>query len=369
MRIESIEITNFRALQKANLKDLPALGVFVGRNGVGKSTLFDVFGFMRDALVGNVRTALQKRGGFKEVVTRGHEKESIGFEFRFRQTPTAAQKQRRSKPPIVTYRLEVANRDGTPVVARELLQYRRGRRGQPWRFLDFENGAGKAIVNEDEYEGKDAQEQREDQQLESPDILAIKGLGQFQKFKAASEFRRLIEGWHVSDFHITEARSTQEAGLAEHLNPSGENAALVAQYLYENHRDTFNSVLEKMKRRVPGVSNVEALETEDGRIVLRFQDGKFKDPFIARYVSDGTIKMFVYLLLLHDPSPHPLLCVEEPENQLYHELLGELVEDVGGGGVDFGAVGLPDLGDVFEHLLEAGAAVAGVGRKVGAAEE
>ena len=66
---------------------------------------------------------------------------------------------------------------------------------------------------------------------------------------------------------------------------------------------------------------------EDGRLVLRFQDGSFKDPFVSRYVSDGTIKMFAYLVLLHDPNPHPLLAVEEPENQLYPELLSELIEE------------------------------------------
>ena len=72
---------------------------------------------------------------------------------------------------------------------------------------------------------------------------------------------------------------------------------------------------------------VEAKPTEDGRLVLRFQDGAFKDPFIARYVSDGTIKMFAYLVLLYDPQPFPLLAVEEPENQLYPELLAELAEE------------------------------------------
>ncbi len=56
--------------------------------------------------------------------------------------------------------------------------------------------------------------------------------------------------------------------------------------------------------------------------LLRFQDGTFKDPFIARYVSDGTIKMVAYLVLLHDPNPHPFLCIEEPENQLSPKLIG-----------------------------------------------
>ena len=72
---------------------------------------------------------------------------------------------------------------------------------------------------------------------------------------------------------------------------------------------------------------VEAAATGDGRLVLLFQDGAFERPFIARHVSDGTIKMFAYLLMLHDPEPHPLLAVEEPENQLYPHVLWELSEE------------------------------------------
>jgi predicted ATPase len=137
----------------------------------------------------------------------------------------------------------------------------------------------------------------------------------------------LIENWHVSDFHISAARTSPDAGVAEHLSSEGENLPLVAQFLYENHRKIFDEILAIMRRRVPGISDVEARQTEDGRIVLRFQDGSFKDPFIARFVSDGTIKMFAYLVLLHDPKPHPLLCVEEPENQLYPNLMEELAEE------------------------------------------
>ena len=142
-----------------------------------------------------------------------------------------------------------------------------------------------------------------------------------------SEFRSLIENWHISDFHIADARPSAEAGYAEHLSTRGDNVALVAQYLYQNHPQQFEKVLRAMRQRVPGVSDVEAKPTEDGRLVLRFQDGSFQDPFIARYVSDGTIKMFAYLVLLYDPHPHQLLAVEEPENQLYPALMRELAEE------------------------------------------
>jgi predicted ATPase len=293
------------------------MSVFVGANGSGKSTLFDVFGFLRDSLVHNVRQALAKRGGFKEVVSRG-QTGPIEFELKFRQKPGS---------PLVTYSLSVGADGTSPIVEREVLKYRRGQYGQPWHFLDFTRGRGSAVTNEEDYAKPEAEMQREEQTLDSPDILAVKGLGQFTRFAAVTDFRKLIEHWHVSDFHIHQARSTQEAGVAEHLSAQGENLALFAQYLFDEHRPIFDAVLEKMAARVPGIERVEPVPTEDGRLVLKFQDGSFKDPFISRYVSDGTIKMFAYLLLLHDPKPHPLLCLEEPENQLYPDLLIELAEE------------------------------------------
>ena len=158
-------------------------------------------------------------------------------------------------------------------------------------------------------------------------MLAIKGLAQFERFPAVVALGELIERWHVSDFHISRARPEQEAGYAEHLSREGENLSLVIEYLHKEHSTVFSEILEKLKTRVPGISRVEAKLTEEGRILLRFQDGAFEAPFLARYVSDGTIKMLAYLTLLYDPEPHPLLCVEEPENQLYPTLLWELAEE------------------------------------------
>ena len=321
MELKSVTIRNFKALQDIHLKEIPNFVVLVGANGTGKSTLFDVFGFLRDALTGNVRQALDARGRFSEVVTRGHEQEPILVELQVG-LPIAG----RSR--LVTYHLEIGVEDGRPVVVHEFLRYKRGRYGAPFYFLDFHKGSGFAIRNEEDFDKPDEELKREEQQLDSPDILAIKGLGQFQRFRAASALRQLLENWHVSDFHISAARGRKEAtGVVEHLSETGENLPRVAQYLYENHPDVFRGILERMQRRVPGISGVEPELTQDGYLILRFRDGTFKTPFLDRYVSDGTIKMFAYLVLLHDPKPHPLLCIEEPENQLYPTLMGELAEE------------------------------------------
>jgi predicted ATPase len=229
---------------------------------------------------------------------------------------------------LVTYLLEIGEREGSPIVKREILRYKRSQYGAPFHFLDFSDGEGYAISNEEDFNKKDEELERDYQKLNAPDILAIKGLGQFDQFKAANAFRRLIEEWHVSDFHISSARGRKEAsGESEHLSESGDNLPRVALYLYEQHRPLFNKILANMIRRVPGVREIQPLLLDDGFLSLRFQDGSFKTPFLDRYVSDGTIKMFAYLVLLHDPKPHPLLCVEEPENQLYPKLMPELAEE------------------------------------------
>lgn len=320
MKIVSIKIKNYRMFKNIHIRDIPPFCVIIGANGTGKSTLFDIFGFLRDALKNNIRQALQIRGGYREIITRGQEQEDIEIEMQFRMKILDTER-------LVTYQIIIGQNKNRPVIKREILRYKRGEHGKPFHFLDFQLGQGYAITNEEDFSKPDKELDREEQQLESNDILAIKGLGQFQRFKAATAFRSLIENWHVSDFHISEARGSKEISYAEHLSPTGDNIATVAQYIYQQYPKIFQQILEKMKQRVPGISSVEAKETEDGRLILRFQDQAFKDPFIDRYVSDGTMKMFAYLILLFDPNPHPLLCVEEPENQLYPTLLKELAEE------------------------------------------
>jgi predicted ATPase len=324
MKIESIRLKNFRALRDVHLRDLPGFCVVVGANGTGKSTLFAVFDFLRNAMASNVNAALAKLGGsrgFHEVRSRGAEG-PIEIEIKLRADIGAG------KPKLISYELVIDEENGRAVVTREILKYRRGSAGKPWHFIDFTRGTGNAVTNELDRVEDEGELERETQTLKSPDLLAIKALAQFEKFPAAVAIGTLIEKWHLSDLHVNRARPEQDAGYAEHLSREGENLSLVVEYLKNRHPAVLEEILKTLARRVPGIDRVETKVTEEGRVLLRFRDGSFEDPFLARYVSDGTIKMLMYLVLLHDPSPHPLLCIEEPENQLYPSLLEELAEEL-----------------------------------------
>ena len=327
MKIESISIENYKVFKKATIKKLPNMLVLLGANGSGKSTFFDVMLFLSDALQNNATVAINRRGGFKEVISRGCDtnKDTIKLEIKFRN-----KQYNDEHPPLITYAVEIGFnfREGKAIIRRETLSYRRGQYGRAWRFLDFENGIGYAITNEDEYGKKDIGEKKIEHQIAASDILAIKGLGQFQQFKAISAFRSLLEKWYISNFKIEYGKNISDTGVATHLSVTGDNLAQVTKYMYDYHKKTFDVILEKLPQRIQGINKVEAIETQDGRILLRFQDEAFNDPFVAKYASDGTIKMFAYMILLHDPDPHPLLCIEEPENFLHPDLLPQLCEEI-----------------------------------------
>ncbi len=318
MQIEALKIQNFRVFQNVLVENIPKMAVFMGQNGSGKTTFFDVFGFLHDCLSNNVRSALDMRGGYGEIVSR-EQTGDMKFEVKFRPSP---------EEPRITYELTIGlSSKKTPVVKKEIMRFRRGQHGAPWKILDFAYGEGDAVQGDLQSYDDVRNAKRGPQKVSAPDILAIKGLGQFEEFPAIASLRRLIEDWYVSDFHIEDARNRQPANYSEKLSTTGDNLAQVAKYLYDNHRDRFDKILDAMRERVPGVEKVDATLTEDGYVVLRFQDGRFKNPFSSRYVSDGTLKMFTYLVLLSDPTPHALLCVEEPENQLYPKLLAQLAEE------------------------------------------
>lgn len=313
MRIEGLHVKNFRTFQDVRFSPLPSLAVFVGANGTGKSSLFDIFKFLQDALTHNVRTALQLRGGFEELRSRGQEG-PISIEIDFRE---------QGELPI-SYFLQMGLERGEPLVEKELLKYQGSDQAEAWHLLDFSRGQGIVIKNAEDLGKADCEVKREEKALDTPDILAIKGLGQFQQFPLVSAVRKMIERWNIADFHRKEIRTIQASGYAEHLITDGANLSLVAQYIEERFPQTFEQVVEKLKSRVPGLETVSAVRGHDGRMSLQFKDEAFPDAFASRYVSDGTLKLLAYLFLIDDPQPSPLLCLESPESHIFPPLLAEL---------------------------------------------
>jgi predicted ATPase len=213
-----------------------------------------------------------------------------------------------------------------PVVVEEWLRWKRGSHGQPFRFLDYKEGQGRAASGE----LPDEHDDRVETPLKSPDLLAVSALGQFEQHPRVAALRDFITGWYVSYLSADNARGQPEAGPQERLTKTGENLANVVQYLSEQHPDRLEEVVSVLRQRVPRVERVLADTMPDGRLLLQIKDAPFSNPILARFASDGTLKMLAYLVLLYDPEPPPFIGIEEPENFLHPRLLPELGEECRG---------------------------------------
>ena len=353
-RIEGFRVRNFKVLKDVTLgrlwyqkesQPLTPMTAVIGKNGVGKSVLFDAFGFLSDALKTGVEEACDARGrgGFEKMRSQG-ETDPIEFEVSYRQ---------QSNSRSITYEIAIeADESGRPYVLREIMEESRGN-SPPLTFLLLSGGKGvvwkgnqassqvnkttegfvlsefamslaNSIMEEKELEElKDA----EIIELEDRRKLGIATLGALKQHPRISAFSQFIEGWYLSYFTPDAARSLPLAGPQSRLNIHGDNLGNVVQFLEREHPKRFETILEKIADKIPGIDRIETERSNDGRLLLRFNDSGFQDPFYAQQMSDGTLKIFAYLLLLEDPSPPPFIYIEEPENGLYHKLLETLAHE------------------------------------------
>jgi predicted ATPase len=312
-RIEYLRVENYRALKSVELRNITPLTVLLGPNGSGKSTLFDVFNFLSECFQYGLRHAWDRRGRGKELKSRGQDG-PIVIELKYRERP---------REPRITYHLSIDEGERGPIVVEEWLKWRRGKYGQPFRFLYCHHGKGFAVSGE----SPDEDAKRVDIQLRSADLIAVNTLGQFAEHPRVAALREFITDWYVSYLSIDDTRGQPEAGPQDRLSKSGDNLANVVQYLNERYPKRLQSIFRSLSRRIPRLESVLAEAMPDGRLLLQIKDAPFERPILSRFASDGTLKMLAYMLVLHDPNAPQFIGIEEPENFLHPRLLYGLAEE------------------------------------------
>lgn len=353
-RIEGIRIKNYRVLKDITLgklwntpkvAPLTPMTAVIGKNGVGKSSLFDAFGFLADCLKLGVEEACDTRGrgGFRRIRSQGSNA-PIEFEVYYRE-------EQHTRP--ITYEVAIdTDKLGRPYVARERLRQRRSGQSHGWPFSFLMLNDGQGIAWKGDAQGQQIDEGSQatfdlsefiERLLKSPRMeesgeteyielqdkrrLGISTLGALKQHPRISDFREFIESWYLSYFTPDAARSLPLAGPQRRLSVHGDNLGNVVQFMEREHPTRFKSILTTIAGRVPGIDRIDTEQSPDGRLLLRFNDKGFHDPFYSQQMSDGTLKVFAYLLMLEDPTPPPFICIEEPENGLYHKLLEILANE------------------------------------------
>jgi len=330
-RIAGIRIKNYGSLKDIKIgkllsdksgKELTNINAIIGQSGTGKSTLADAFGFLADCLEKGVEVAcdLNGRGGYEKLISQGA-KGSIEFEIYYRET---------SNESPITYELSIGlDKTDRPIVEKERLRQRRAneRYGWPLSFLYLEYGKGFAFKGSNsgflEEEDKEIGEKVEVELADSRQ-LGVVTLGELREHPRIVKFKNFLKNWYLCYFNPSSAREIPNAGPQKYLNRLGNNLNNVAQYLYREDPKDFSRVLASIQTKLEGISSIKPVKLQNGQLVLEFLEEGFEQPFYSQKMSDGTLKLFAYYLLLFEKDARPLVFIEEPENGLYHKYLADL---------------------------------------------
>lgn len=331
-KIEGIEIKNYGPLKNIILgktrthqleKALGNLVAVIGPSGNGKSTLADVFGFIADCLEMGVEAACDagNRGGYERLISQGAT-EPISFEIYYREAHAA-------KP--ITYQLVIdVDTTGRPYVKEERLRQRVEKRGWPRSFLHLQEGHGYAFEGTEGGQDDNGKITGEKKEITLADIRkpGIVTLGAMKQYDRIEKFLQFLKSWYLCYFSPDAARRIQTSAPVPYLDRIGSNINNVAQYMYRENKKDFEKVMKEIQSKLPGIKKIEPLKLENGQMTLRFWEEGFQEPFYSPRMSDGTLKLFAYYLLLHEKNPRQLVFIEEPENGLYHQYLSKLAEEM-----------------------------------------
>lgn len=324
--IRSLTVQNLLSFgERLTTLELRPLNVLIGPNGSGKSNLIEVFGLLQNA-PRDLATAVSNGGPIEEWLWKGA-----------RKTPTASVEVIVSHPtdPMgIRYSLAFTKAGYRFEITDELIQNEQSleiaderiENEQPWTgrpapavYFAFKNGHP-ILADEGQLRELSAAEINPQQsilaQRKDPEhyrvITYIGGL--FSRF-------RLYRDWEFGS--VSDIREPCDASLPnEYLEEDGSNLGAVVDRLLAQPR-VKTQILESLRIFYQGAKDLRT-HIEGGKIQTRLEEDHLNAAVPLIRMSDGTIRWLALLSILLNPTPPPLVCIEEPELGLHPDMIPEL---------------------------------------------
>jgi predicted ATPase len=325
MKIIKLEVEGFRSLRLQTW--CPGdLNVLIGPNASGKSNLLRVLETLSMAAQGGLGKYIQQEGGMEPLVWDG---QADRIRIRAKMTPI---------PPFadnvkdaLTYELSLGRlgKSSAYRIDKEVLgnfsKVETGEMKEPFKLL--ERDPHHAVVY-----SIDAQrfEAPAEAVLQEEALLAVAG-GPFTANKFVDEFQKELASWKIyQDFQTNSQariRSPQVARAETQVGADGQNLIAVLHTLYTGSRQ-FKKEVNKAMRAAFGEDFEELLFPPDAdrRIQLQIRWRSLQRERSAADISDGTLRFLFLLAVLANPSPAPLIAIDEPETGLHPSMLPIVAE-------------------------------------------
>jgi predicted ATPase len=304
-----LHLTNFLSYRNAVL-DLGQLTALVGPNSAGKSNAVAAIKLLQGIPFHGLPAAIAMRGGFDQLRHRGKSRPynpALRLDFALGDAPESYYELQLSA--ISGKRYEVKSERAevhTPV----------------GEILTFQNNKGRLIFTETTKSGKVFAVTSEDDRrfLVPPGQSAIATGGAY----AAYVVGEVLQGMQPVEINPYLVGELQQPSSTREFEPDGSNTASVFESLTSGARD---ELIEYLSAIVPGIDRIEMRRLAD-KLTLAFTqvNGKERREFLAKQMSDGTLRAFAILLALLQPRRPALLVIEEPEIAIHLGALRSLVD-------------------------------------------
>lgn len=269
---------------------LGQLVAIIGRNDSGKSALFAALSFLSDCLVHDVpfAAASGRRGGFFELKRRDSEgpmRLSATF--------------RKDKRTYITYDVHLnADRHNRPYAASESVRsVSLGDGRAEWTDLLTVKDCSGTVTGRHGVE---------DVQLADRRHLALAAYGKLLNYPLLCWLYAQVSRWFVSsDKTEDDPPVGATKGGHRHVSPRFDNIRNVLEYWQGEDPKRYDQLIDYIKERVPDFKRTG-------------------DAFLDHDLRSGSMRLFALLLLLADPKPRPLLCLDHPDTNLYHDAVETL---------------------------------------------
>jgi len=294
--------------------ELQNLNVLIGANGSGKSNFLEIFEVLRSLPKGkednNVERLISESGGFSEWVWKGAKSQSgtsTDLEITLKENKELTMKHRFSLD-LIRYQY------GYSLPA---LIY-----GESIESV-FEKQEETVIHFKDNAFRDDASGEMVSSERYNPYSVLSRNEGSYPIRILEEEYQsiRLYREWSFG--RKTALRNPQRADMRnDRLEADFSNLGMFLSRLRKDS-PTKRALITALQELYEGITDFEVIAVA-GTVQIFLNEGDFSIP--ATRLSDGTLRYLCLVALLLDPTPPPLICIEEPELGLHPDIIPKIAD-------------------------------------------
>lgn len=328
MLIDKLVIKNFLSLRHLEL-ELKPLNVLVGANGSGKSNLLEVVSMLQSMPANLERHLISSGSEVKDWAFNREIEQPISMDIYFN-PDVRFNSDRISKGLRHFIQFYIHGNNGIQIEDEciENIKISKSNAKDVFFFYRYNHGAPVISVVAEEATSSKGERHLAREKLElNQSILSQKKDNSFypEITSLGETYSQLFVNREWQMGLRSEMRMAQPAdGETRALSPDGRNLGLILNKQRQN-TEFKRRLIKEFANFYPGFYDIES-SIEAGMVRIRLQEEALSDGLPASRLSDGTIRFLFLLVVLLNPEPAPLICIEEPEIGLHPDILPTLAK-------------------------------------------